>query len=83
MPQIDISESTDVTVDGYRARHLTYAGVDKWFDCFSGSPIEGSESWIVDVDGVRVVISAVSDEAPSEAKRSEIHDIVASIHFKR
>jgi hypothetical protein len=83
VPQIDISESTDVTVDGYRARHLRYTGVDKWFDCFSGSPIDGSEAWIVDVDGVRVVISAESDEALSESTRSEIMQIVESIHFER
>jgi hypothetical protein len=86
VPQIDISESTDVTVDGYRGRYLRYTGVDKWFDCFSGSPISSaadSEAWIVDVDGVRVVISAVSDEALSEAAQSEIRQIVESIHFER
>lgn len=86
LPQIDISESTDVTVDGYRGRHLRYSAVDKWFDCFSGSPIgraPDSEAWIFDVDGVRVVIAVFSDEALSETVRSEVRQIVESIHFER
>jgi hypothetical protein len=85
VPQIDISESTDVTVDGYRGRYLRYTPVDKWFDCFSGSPIPSaldSEAWILDVDGVRLVIAALSDEARSETVRSEVRQIVESIHFE-
>jgi hypothetical protein len=86
LPQIDISESTDVTVDGYRGRYLRYSAVDKWFDCFSGSPIgraPHSEAWILDVDGVRLVIAAFWEEAPSETVRSEVRQIVESIHFER
>jgi hypothetical protein len=86
LPQIDISESTDVTVDGYRGRYLRYTAVDKWFDCFSGSPIGRapySEAWILDVDGVRLVIAAFWEEAPSETVRSEVRQIVESIHVER
>jgi len=83
VPQIDILESTDVTVDGYRGRYIRSAPVDKWFDCFGGSPIPTGEVWIVDVDGARVVIAAGSDEALSEAAESEIRQIVESIHFER
>ena len=86
VPQIDISESTDVTVDGYRGRYLRYSGVDKWFDCFSGSPIGSArhgEAWILDVDGVRLVIATSSDEALSEPVRSEVRQIVESIQFER
>jgi hypothetical protein len=86
LPQIDISESTDVTIDGYRGRYLRYTAVDKWFDCFSGSPIgraPHSEAWILDVDGVRLVIAALWEEAPSETVRSEVRQIVESIHFER
>jgi hypothetical protein len=87
VPQIDISESTDVTVDGYRGRYLRYAAVDKWFDCFSGSPIHlepgNNEAWILDVDGVRLVIAVRSDEALSETVRAEVRQIVESIHFER
>jgi hypothetical protein len=86
LPQIDISESIDVTVDGYRGRYLRYSAVDKWFDCFSGSPIGRapySEAWILDVDGVRLVIAAFWEEAPSGTVRSEVRQIVESIHVER
>jgi hypothetical protein len=87
LPRIEISERTDVTVDGYRGMYLRYTPVDKWFDCFSGSPIHlepgDNEAWIVDVDGVRVEIAVVSDEALSERVRSEVRQIVESIHFER
>jgi hypothetical protein len=87
LPLIEISDSTDVTVDGYRGKYLRYTAVDKWFDCFSGSPIHlepgDNEAWIVDVDGVRVEIAVVSDEALSERVRSEVRQIVESIHFER
>ena len=53
----------------------------------SGSPIPlepgNNHAWIVDVDGVRVVIAAQSDEAPSESGSSEVRQIVESIHFER
>ena len=87
LPRIHISESTDATVDGYRGKFLRYTPVDKWFDCFSASPIHlepgDNEAWIVDVDGVRVEIAVVSDEAPSEAVMAEVRQIVESIHFER
>jgi hypothetical protein len=85
LPLIDISESTDVTVDGYQGRYLRYSGVDKEFDCYSGSPIPigvHSEAWILDLDGVRLVIAALSDEAPSEAVRAEVRKIVESIQIE-
>ena len=87
LPLIDISESTDVTVDGYRTTYLEYRPAPGHFDCFSGSPIHlepgDNEAWIVDVDGVRVVIAVVSDKALSETVRSEVRQIVESIHFER
>jgi hypothetical protein len=87
LPQIDISESTDVTVDGYRGKYLRYTPVDKWFDCFSASPIPvepgTNETWIVDVEGVRVVIAVISDEQLSDTVRSEVRQMVESIHFER
>jgi hypothetical protein len=85
LPLIDISESTDVTVDGYRGRYLRYSGVDKEFDCYSGSPIPigvQSEAWIVDVDGARLVIAALSEETPFESVRAEVRKIVESIQIK-
>ena len=86
LPLIDISESTDVTVDGYRGKYLRYTAVEGWFDCFSGSPIPlqpgNNEAWIVDVDGVRLVIAVWSDEARSETVRAEVRQIVESIQIE-
>jgi hypothetical protein len=87
LPRIDILQTTDVTIGGHRGKYLKYRPVDKWFDCFSASPIHteprDNEAWIVDVDGVRVEIAVVSDEPLSEAVRSEVLQIVESIHFER
>ena len=113
LPMIEISESADVTVDGFRGTHLQVhlatrlrelaneSGLDPGlFDsvvsdvgCAEG-PIgdmlrdmlmweayddmgEAYNSvWILDVDGVPVLISSQSDTA-------EIRQIVESIHFER
>jgi len=87
LPRIEVSEIRYVTLDGYRAAYLEYRPADGHFDCMSGSPIPlepgNNHAWIVDVDGVRLVIAALSDEAPSEAVRSEVRQIVESIHFER
>jgi hypothetical protein len=83
MPQIDISESTEVTVDGYRGRYLRYTAVDKDFDCSLFPRGPHSEAWILDVDGVHLVIAALSDEAPSETVRAEVRKVVGSIHIER
>ena len=42
-----------------------------------------NEAWILDVDGVRLVIDAWSLAAPSETVKSEVRQIVESIHFER
>jgi hypothetical protein len=86
-PRIDISEIRSGTLDGYRAAYLEYRPADGHFDCISGSPIPlepGKNGvWIVDVDGIRVVIAVSSEEALSETVMSEVRQIVESIHFER
>jgi hypothetical protein len=85
LPRIEISEIRYGTLDGHRTAYLEYRPADGHFDCFSGSPIPlepgNNDAWIVDVDGVRLVITAWSDEAPSEAVRSEVRQIVESIRI--
>jgi hypothetical protein len=86
LPLIDVLESADVTIDRYRARYLRYTGVDEEFDCYSASPIDiatKSEAWIVDVDGVRLVIFAALDETRSWTVNPEVRQIVESIHIER
>ena len=84
LPNIDISEIRNGTLDGYRMAYLEYGPADGHFDCFSASPIPlepgNNVAWIVDVDGVRLVI-ATWDSAPAEAVTSEIRQIVESIQI--
>ena len=68
LPSIDISESTDVTVDGYRGKYLEFTRFDGAVECeqqrnrrdageFDGPiPIDllYNDVWILDVDGVRL-----------------------------
>ena len=82
LPNIDISEIRYGTLDGYRAVYLESRPVDGQFDCNSGNPIpNGNDAWIVDVDGVRLVIVASVDSAPAEPVRSEVRQIVESIQI--
>lgn len=87
LPRIVVSEVRNETLDGHRTAHLEYRPADGWFDCMSGSPIRlepgNNEAWIVDVDGVRLVIAVWWEEPPSEKVRSEIRQIVESIQFER
>jgi hypothetical protein len=88
LPLIDISESTDVMIDGHRARYLRYTTTaDRSEHCFSGSPFPSardSEAWIVDVDGDRLVIASGSDDPRSaESVRSEVRHIVESMKIVR
>ena len=89
LPSIDISESKDVTLDGYRGTYLEFnkdGGTER--ECAFGTNssslryVDGyHQVWILDVDGVRLVIDAFS-QAPSETVKSELRQIVESIHFE-
>lgn len=81
LPLIDIAENSEVTLDGYRGRYLRYTSVNGEFECHSGPiPIgQDNDVWILDVDGVRLVIDFFSYEAPSETVRAEVRRMVESI----
>jgi hypothetical protein len=83
----EISENTGVTLDGYRGNYLAYTatvrdGDDD--DCHPrpwpafGNPEHSQADWILDVDGVRLVIHA---SAPTHRKtvNAELRRIVESI----
>ena len=81
---LKISENTDVTVDGYHGRYLEYSATVRDDECNPGDPwpaIGGSDqsAWILDVDGVRLVIHG--GQTDSETAKAEIHQIVDSIHI--
>jgi hypothetical protein len=92
LPLIDISESRDVTLDGYRGKYLEYTKRAAEIECGGGGmgawPTnsqrvinEYDQVWILDVNGVRLVIDAFSTSA-SETVRAELRQIVESIQIE-
>lgn len=87
---LKISETTDVTVDGYRGKYLEFATTGREDNCGPPDgpsapdwPLGGSnhEAWILDVDGVRLVIDAQSQDPPSDADKAANQQIVDSIQI--
>ena len=78
--------TADVTIGGYRAKHLANSSVaDAAFYCHA-SPYE--EVWIVDVDGMVLMIGSHPDgdlplNVPRKALKAEIRQMVESIRFER
>jgi hypothetical protein len=85
LPLIDISENTDVTIDGYRGKHIEYMLVEGDVECGALPFSVGryNDVWILDIDGVRLVIDAQWWQAPAETVRSEVRQIVESIQIER
>lgn len=79
LPLIEISESADVTVDGFRGTHLQYTSVEADVDCaFAGISIVAYDNvWILDVDGVHLMIVSGSEDL-----KAEIRQIVESIQIE-
>jgi hypothetical protein len=81
-----ITENEDVTVDGYRGKHLEYSpGEEDAFNCLLS---DYEDVWILDVDGVLLMIgSAVGGDldldVPEKAVKAQIRQMVESIHFER
>jgi len=87
-----ITENADVTVDGYRGKHLEYSPSDDdaasclfsdWPDIYTGGDV-----WILDVDGVRLMIGSeiggdLDLDLPEAAVKAEIRQMVESIRFER
>jgi hypothetical protein len=86
LPSIEISESTDVTVDGFRGKHLQYTSVESDVDCaLAGVSITAFDNvWILAVDGVHLLIVSGSLGITTEgAVTAEIRQMVDSIRFER
>jgi hypothetical protein len=82
-PRIKITEDRDVTVDGYSGKYLEYTATVDENNCPEGLdwPFVGSGAmeWIVDVDGVRLVIDAQGPTPPSDADKAVLQQVVDSI----
>jgi hypothetical protein len=85
---LKISDNTDLTLDGYRGSYLEYTTAIRDDNCHGyiwplathqdQSHHEYNQVWILDVDGVRLVIDAFAPKA-SEAVKAEFRQIVESI----
>jgi hypothetical protein len=76
--------SENVTVDGYRGMHVS--SFDGDIGCFSIYTV--GDVWILDVDGVRLMIGSqiggdLDLDVPQKAVKAEIRQMVESIHFER
>jgi hypothetical protein len=82
-PRIKITEDRDVTVDGYSGKYLEYTATVDENNCPEGLdwPFVGSgaQEWIVDVEGVRLVIDAQGPTPPSDADKAVLQQVVDSI----
>jgi hypothetical protein len=95
LPLIDFSANTDVTLDGYRGKYLEYRKIGRDESCGWGGPggwptnggsglgdvDQSSQVWVLDVDGVRLVIHA-SSQGASETVKTEFRRIVESIQIE-
>ena len=76
--------SENVTVDGYRGKHLKYSSDEDRLGCAFGEDV-----WILDVDGVLMMIESVPHgdllygDVPEKAVKAQIRQMVESIHFQR
>jgi hypothetical protein len=83
LPSIVLSES--VTVDGYRGKYFEPSHEGS-VDCAN---VEYDGVWVLDVDGVRLMIGSVlhgdlpHGDVPEEAVKAQIRQMVESIHFER
>jgi hypothetical protein len=96
-PGFDVSRPTDVTLDGYQGKSLEFTVPDDSEHCFggdfdlwrSGGVIRGanegnqSQLWILDVDGVRLVVEVVDFPGSSEQDRAESGQIFESIQIEK
>jgi hypothetical protein len=85
-PRIKITEDRDVTVAGYSGKYLEYTAKVDENNCPEGLdwPFVGSgaQEWIVDVEGVRLVIDAFSSgPGLSDADKATLQQVVDSISF--
>ncbi len=90
-PTLDVSQPTDVDLGGYRGRFLTLtgpsdiSGCDNWRPWDPGFFVQGPDNlwdiWVIDVDGVRVLIIAEYFPGTPAHIRAELGEMVESIRF--
>lgn len=92
-PELDVSAPVDVSLAGYTGKYLDLqvppdisACEDSYFVWEPGIYAQGPGSrwhlWILDVDGIRVVIQSTDYVATSPARQAELRAIVESIEIQ-
>jgi hypothetical protein len=94
-PSTEASEPTDVMLDGYSGKYLQYSMTGITEDCPGGlirwqssqgprmaTAGEHDQVWILDVDGVRLVIDAFSFAGTPEAALTELRAVVESMQIE-
>ncbi|HUG47973.1 MAG TPA: hypothetical protein VMP67_06125 [Candidatus Limnocylindria bacterium] len=96
-PEPDITGPTDVTLNGHEGKRLEFTVPDDIGTCRNGSfemwqtgeitrapnPSDHHQLWILDVDGVRLVIEVVDSPGTSDQDRAELRHIFESIHIEK
>jgi hypothetical protein len=93
-PATEVSETTEVTIDGYSGTYLEYTMTGGGEGCptrirrwqTSVGPREAilnehDQVWILDVDGVRLVIDAFSFPGTPDARLAELQQVVESMRI--
>jgi hypothetical protein len=94
-PSTEASEPTDVTLDGYSGKYLEYSMTGITENCPGGlirwqSPQgprmaiagEHDQVWILDVEGVRLVIDAFSFTGTPDVALTELRQVVESMQIE-
>ena len=91
-PGLDVSEPTDVELGGYRGRFLSLTGPSDIDDCDNWRPwdpgffVQGPDNmwdiWIMDVDGLRVLIVAEQFPGTAADVKAQLRRMVESIRFE-
>jgi hypothetical protein len=86
LPNVEVAEVRNLSLAGYRTAYVEYRpkGLVECEPAPAGPLplVDGyNEAWILDVDGVPLVIASSYDPTPAEAVMSEVRQIVESIQI--
>jgi hypothetical protein len=90
LPNVTASAPVDVTLSGFRGKHLSFVVDTEGMDCVMALYAQGSfiraadngqrqDLWILDVDGKRLVVDAATYPETSAADREELQTIVETL----
>jgi len=92
LPSLVISEESDVALAGHRGEYFAYTklareiecgccGMGTWPTNSQRDIDEYNEVWILDIDGIRLVIDAITTSGPSGTVMAELRQAVESIQI--